>query len=56
MISLTELIEAITSQFGALVTNITKLFSDNIVSIMTVVGLGIVLAVALGLIKKMKNR
>lgn len=53
---MTELIEAITGQFGALVTNITKLFTDNIVSIMTVVGLGIVVAVGLGLVKKMKNK
>lgn len=51
-----ELITAITSQFATLVESITTLFTNNIGSIMTVVGLGIVLAVALGLIRKMKSR
>lgn len=50
-----DLITAITGQFANIVTQITALFTDNIGSIMTVVGLAIIVAVALGLVKKMKR-
>lgn len=53
---MTDLVTAITTAFGNIVTQITTLFTDNIASIMTVVGLAIVVAVALGLVKKMKGR
>lgn len=49
-----ELITAITTAFGELVTQVTTLFTNNIGSIMTVVGLAIVVAVALKLVRKMK--
>lgn len=52
---MTELITAITAAFANIVSQITTLFTDNIASIMTVVGLAIVVAVALKLVKKMKS-
>lgn len=50
------LLTAIQAQIAGLVANITQLFSDNIGSIFTVIGLTIVVSAALGLIKKMKGR
>lgn len=52
---MTELVTAITTAFGNLVSQITTLFTDNIGSIMAVVGLAIVLAVAIKLVRKMKG-
>lgn len=53
---MTALLEMIQAQFAGLVANLTQLFTENIGSIFTVVGIGIVISAALGLIKKMKGR
>lgn len=52
---LEELVTAITTQFGAIVTQITNVFAHNMPSIMTVMGLSICLTVGIKLVKKMKS-
>lgn len=49
------LVTAITSQFGAVVTQITDVFTNNLPSIMTVIGLSVCLTIAIKLVKKMKG-
>lgn len=49
------LVTAITQQFGSLVTQVTQVFTDNLPSIMTVIGLSVCLTIGIKLVKKMKG-